>query len=77
MKKHNLVRAIQYLEKHYGSVDTYAEHDTIYLCVSAKEISIHRLKRLQLINLFIEDDLDTLVEEGFTCTEAGSFIFYT
>lgn len=77
MKKHKLVRAIQYLEKHYSSVDIYAEHDMIYLCISVKEISLHRLKRLQCLQLFTEECLDAAEADGLTKIEVPLFIIYT
>ena len=76
MKKHPLIRAIQYLEKHCGPVDTEAGHDAIYLVVNNDFIvSKHRLKRLQLLNIFTEEDLDT-IEEDFV-EDIAYFIYYT
>jgi hypothetical protein len=77
MKKHKLVRAIQYLEKHYGSVDIYAEHDMVYLCISVKEIPLHRLKMLQCLQLFTEECLDAAEADGLSNIEVSQFIFYT
>ena len=77
MKKHPLIRAIQYLEKHCGPVNTEADHDMIYLVVNNKDliVSKHRLKRLQLLNIFTEEDLGT-IEEDFV-EDIAYFIYYT
>jgi hypothetical protein len=77
MKKHNLVRAIQYLEKHCGLVHTSAQHDMIYLSITTTEFSLHRLKRLQLINLFTEECLELAEADGLTHIEVDYFTYYT
>ena len=49
----------------------------IYLVVNNKDliVSKHRLKRLQLLNIFTEEDLGT-IEEDFV-EDIAYFIYYT
>ena len=78
MKKHRLVRAIQYIEKHYGSVDTEADHDIIYLSVNREiKVPIHRLNRLQLLGIYVDSDLDEAIAEGLTELDVEVFQYYT